>query len=371
MPDNPFLPGDDKVAPAITGGLATPADQTARERMPVVKEPHDPNERSAPQQIPVVPMGKGEALLVVRDLTKYFPVKRGVLARVVAQVKAVDGVSFGVSRGETLGLVGESGSGKTTVGRCILRLIEPTSGHVTFEGTDVLSLDSGDMRRMRRNMQIVFQDPYASLNPRMTVGTIVSEPLIIHGGMSNSERADRVAGLPHFPLQHRQLRVCHLHRRALGNHLAVDRDGLGGTPVLVQLDRVAELLVDADETLRVVGLRVVRLRGRRPRHVAERLQPRARLGVFGAAARRRRGAVDPQAALERPLTLGLMPGETVGLRLIGPKIVELRNRQFDVLVAAHEDARQRRPASIERRRQCFEVGRALVRPWATHGTGKQ
>ncbi|HEX6640551.1 MAG TPA: dipeptide ABC transporter ATP-binding protein [Thermoanaerobaculia bacterium] len=140
-------------------------------------------------------MGAGEALLVVRDLRKYFPVKRGVLARVVANVKAVDGVSFGVSRGETLGLVGESGSGKTTIGRCILRLIEPTSGSVTFENTDILELDSGDMRRMRRHMQIVFQDPYASLNPRMTVGTIVSEPLIVHGGMNASERADRVAEL--------------------------------------------------------------------------------------------------------------------------------------------------------------------------------
>jgi oligopeptide transport system ATP-binding protein len=195
MPDKPLLPGDEKVAPAITGALVTPADQTARERTPIVKTPHDPRERSGPQQTPVVPTGSGESLLVVRDLTKYFPVKRGVLARVVAQVKAVDGVSFGISRGETLGLVGESGSGKTTVGRCILRLIEPTSGQITFEGTDVLSLDTGDMRRMRRNMQIVFQDPYASLNPRMTVGTIVSEPLVIHGGMSNSERADRVAEL--------------------------------------------------------------------------------------------------------------------------------------------------------------------------------
>jgi len=136
-----------------------------------------------------------ETLLDVRDLTKYFPVKRGVLSRVVAQVKAVDGVSFSVNRGETLGLVGESGSGKTTVGRCILRLIEPTSGSVVFEGEDVLALDSGDMRRMRRNMQIVFQDPYASLNPRMTVGTIVAEPLIIHGGMSGSERDARVAQL--------------------------------------------------------------------------------------------------------------------------------------------------------------------------------
>ena len=150
--------------------------------------------RGAPENAGV-PMGKGQPLLVVRDLRKYFPVKRGVLARVVANVKAVDGVSFGVMRGETLGLVGESGSGKTTVGRCILRLIEPTSGSIEFEGTDVLALDSSGMRAMRRHMQIVFQDPYASLNPRMTVGTIVSEPLIIHGGMSSSERADRVAQL--------------------------------------------------------------------------------------------------------------------------------------------------------------------------------
>jgi oligopeptide transport system ATP-binding protein len=195
LPDKPFIPGDDKVAPAITGGLQTPADQTDRQREIVVREPHDSDEESAPQQTPKVPLGRGESLLVVRDLKKYFPVKRGVLARVVAQVKAVDGISFGLARGETLGLVGESGSGKTTVGRCILRLIEPTDGSVEFDGTDVLKLDSGDLRRMRRHMQIVFQDPYASLNPRMTVNSIVSEPLIIHGQLKGKERSDRVAEL--------------------------------------------------------------------------------------------------------------------------------------------------------------------------------
>jgi oligopeptide transport system ATP-binding protein len=195
MSDKPFFPGDDKVAPAITGGMPTTADQTARQVDRDAKPTHDPREESEPGRTPQIPMGEGEQLLVVRDLQKYFPVKRGILSRVVAQVKAVDGISFGVSKGETLGLVGESGSGKTTVGRCILRLIEPTSGSIEFQGEDLLKLDTGDMRRMRRHMQIVFQDPYASLNPRMTVGAIVEEPLIIHGGMASSERDQRVAQL--------------------------------------------------------------------------------------------------------------------------------------------------------------------------------
>jgi oligopeptide transport system ATP-binding protein len=134
-------------------------------------------------------------LLEVRDLKKYFPVKRGVLGRTVANVKAVDGVSFAVNAGETLGLVGESGSGKTTVGRCILRLIEPTSGSVEFEKTNVLELGANDLRIMRRHMQIVFQDPYGSLNPRMTVGSIIAEPLVIHGGMNGSQREARVGQL--------------------------------------------------------------------------------------------------------------------------------------------------------------------------------
>jgi len=195
MTDKPFIPGDDKVAPAMTGGLVLPADQTARQVDGDGRPLHDPREKSAPQQTPKIPLGTGEPLLVVKDLQKYFPVKRGVLGRVVANVKAVDGISFGIARGETMGLVGESGSGKTTVGRCILRLIEPTSGSVEFDGTNVLELDSGDMRRMRRHMQIVFQDPYASLNPRMTVGAIVAEPLIIHGEGGGAERDDRVAQL--------------------------------------------------------------------------------------------------------------------------------------------------------------------------------
>ena len=109
-------------------------------------------------------------LLEVRNLTKHFPIRTGLLQRVTGAVKAVDGVSFDVHAGETLALVGESGCGKTTTGRSILRLIEPTSGTVRFDGTDVLALRGETLRRMRRRMQIIFQDPYGSLNPRMTVG---------------------------------------------------------------------------------------------------------------------------------------------------------------------------------------------------------
>jgi oligopeptide/dipeptide ABC transporter ATP-binding protein len=119
-------------------------------------------------------------LLSVRDLVKHFPITRGVFGRTIGAVRAVDGVSFEVNGGETLGLVGESGCGKTTAGRAILRLIEPTAGQVTFDGVDVLSLDASRLRALRRQMQIVFQDPFSSLNPRMTVGAIVREGLIIH-----------------------------------------------------------------------------------------------------------------------------------------------------------------------------------------------
>ncbi|MGH7720291.1 MAG: ABC transporter ATP-binding protein [Gemmatimonadaceae bacterium] len=124
--------------------------------------------------------GAGATLVSVRDLTRHFPVKRGLFGRQHGVVRAVDGISFDVAPGETLGLVGESGCGKTTAGRCVLRLIEPTSGAVRFGDADVLSLGAEELRRLRRQMQIVFQDPFSSLNPRMTVGAIVREGLTIH-----------------------------------------------------------------------------------------------------------------------------------------------------------------------------------------------
>jgi oligopeptide/dipeptide ABC transporter ATP-binding protein len=135
-------------------------------------------------------------LLSVRNLRKHFPVRKGVLSRVVAQVKAVDDVSFDVAQGETLGLVGESGCGKTTAGRSILRLIEPTAGEVSFRGDDVLAASGERLRVMRRHMQIIFQDPYASLNPRMSVLDIVGEGLRVHRLVrGRGELRDRVAAL--------------------------------------------------------------------------------------------------------------------------------------------------------------------------------
>ena len=141
--------------------------------------------------------GRGDLLLKVDGLKMHFPITKGIIfQREVGAIKAVDGVTFDLYKGETLGLVGESGCGKSTTGRAILQLYRPTDGHVVFEGKDLTQTKGEDLRKMRRRMQMIFQDPYASLNPRMTVGSIISEPLEVHGiGKSKKERQERVQEL--------------------------------------------------------------------------------------------------------------------------------------------------------------------------------
>ena len=150
----------------------------------------------------------GQTLLDVKNLEKFFPIRGGLLSRVVGNVKAVNDITFNIKRGEVVGLVGESGSGKTTAGRAILRLIEPTGGQVIFNGTDITKLSKAQMRDYRREMQIIFQDPFASLNPRMTVSDIIGEAMQIHNLHPGKERIDRIAEL----LQRVGLRPEHMGR---------------------------------------------------------------------------------------------------------------------------------------------------------------
>ncbi len=142
---------------------------------------------------PTGPRDKGDVpILEVRDIEKHFPVTQGIVRqKVVGLIKAVDGVSFAVRPGETLGLVGESGCGKTTIGRCILQLERPTAGKILFEGSDLARVSPAELRRVRRRLQVIFQDPYSSLNPRMTVGQIVAEPMRVHGVARSAAEARR------------------------------------------------------------------------------------------------------------------------------------------------------------------------------------
>ena len=205
-------------------------------------------------------------LLEVGNLVKEFSRKRGFLAA-ASIVRAVDGVSFGVEEGETFGLVGESGSGKTTTGRCILRLIEPTSGEIRFKGEDVLAFSPARMRQARRDMQIVFQDPYSSLNPRMRVGAIVEEPLIIHKIGTKPERRARVAELfdlvgldpsqltryPHQFSGGQRQRVGLARALALNPSLIIADEPVSALDVSVQA-QVINLLMDLQQRLKLTYL---------------------------------------------------------------------------------------------------------------------
>jgi len=205
-----------------------------------------------------------ETLLEVSDLKKHFPIHKGVFSRVSGHVYAVDGVSFAIKRGETLGLVGESGCGKSTVGRTLLRLLEPTDGSIRVAGQDITHLDAEHLLPYRRRMQMIYQDPYASLNPRMTAGEIVGEPLIIHQVGTLEERRDRVAALfervglrpaamrsyPHEFSGGQRQRIGIARALALSPDLIVGDEPVSALDVSIQA-QIINLLMDLQEELKL------------------------------------------------------------------------------------------------------------------------
>jgi oligopeptide/dipeptide ABC transporter ATP-binding protein len=206
-------------------------------------------------------------LLRVTGLKKYFPVRQGVFSHVTGHLRAVDGVSFDIAAGTTLGLVGESGSGKTTVGRTILRLIEPTAGRAFYENVDLFKMSQRTMRKMRRHIQIVFQDPYGSLNPRMTVGAMVREPLTVHKLMPKRARRDRVFELlelvglepdsygryPHEFSGGQRQRIGLARALAVEPKLIIADEPVSALDVSIQA-QVLNLLVDLQNTLGIAYL---------------------------------------------------------------------------------------------------------------------
>jgi peptide/nickel transport system ATP-binding protein len=202
-------------------------------------------------------MSETRPLLEVKDLVKHYAVRGGVLRRQVGTVHAVDGVSFSLGVGETLGLVGESGCGKSTVARTVLRLVEPTSGSIKLNGTEITPLSKSELRPVRRSMQIVFQDPFASLNPRMTAGDIVGEPLSVHGLATGDDKQARVAELfrqvglrpdqmknyPHQFSGGQRQRICIARALALGPSLIVCDEPVSALDVSIQA-QVINLLID-------------------------------------------------------------------------------------------------------------------------------
>ena len=222
------------------------------------------------------------ALLAVHNLVKEFTRKQGLL-RAPSVVRAVDDVTFSIEAGETFGLVGESGSGKTTTGRCILRLIEPTAGAVEFKGENVLAFDRTRLRQARRDMQIVFEDPYSSLNPRMRAGDIVEEPLVIHRVGSREERRERVADLfqlvgldpaqrtryPHEFSGGQRQRIGLARALALNPSLIIADEPVSALDVSVQA-QVINLLMDLQQRLRLTYLFIAHDL-RLVRHICERV----------------------------------------------------------------------------------------------------